>query len=141
MANVSVYDPFGEALDDLFKGFFVRPVRYPGEGQVAQIKVDVSETEKAYTVQAEIPGVRKEDINVSIDGNRVEISAEVQKEQEQKEGEKVLRTERYHGRMYRVFALGAEIDEAQAQAKYTDGVLQLTLPKKAATQGKQLNIL
>jgi HSP20 family protein len=141
MANLSVYDPlFGEALDDLFKGFFVRPMRYPAETQVPQIKVDVNETDKTYTVQAEIPGVRKEDVSVTIEGNQVAISAEVKKQKEEKEGEKVLRSERYFGRMYRAFTLGSEIDEAQAQAKYADGVLQLTLPKKPTTQGKQLSI-
>jgi HSP20 family protein len=138
MANVSIYDPFGEALDDLFKGFFVRPVRYGTDNQAAQIKLDVSEGDKAYTVQAEVPGVAKEDINVTIEGNQVAISAEVKKQE--KEGEKLLRGERYYGKMYRAFALASEIDETQAQAKYADGVLKLTLPKKAAAQGKQLSI-
>lgn len=140
MANLSIYDPFGEALDDLVKGFFVRPVRYGADNQVPQIKVDVSEGDQAYTVHAEIPGAGKEDINVTIEGNQIAISAEVKKQKEEKEGEKVLRTERYYGKVYRAFALGSEIDETQAEAKYVDGVLRLTLPKKAAAHGKQLSI-
>jgi HSP20 family protein len=143
MANISRYDPFEvafEPFDDLFKGFF-RPVRLEGmPAQTMQIKMDVKEDDKGYTVHAEIPGVKKEDIHVSIDGNQVSISAEVKKETEQKEGERVLRSERYYGKVARSFTLGQEIDDGQAKAKYADGVLELTLPKKAVTAAKKLAI-
>ncbi len=140
MANVSRYDPFQisgfDPLDDVFKGFF-RPVRIEGTPNV-QIKMDVKEDDKGYTVHADIPGVKKEDIHVTIDGNQVSISAEVKQEKEVKEGEKVLRSERYFGKVSRSFSVGSEIDEAASQAKYADGVLELVLPKKAVSSAKKL---
>ena len=141
MANITRYDPFSldDVFDDFFKGFFVRPVRYEGQTEM-QIKMDVKEDEKSYVVHAEIPGVKKDDINVAIDGNQVSISAEVKKETEKKEGEEVLRSERYYGKVSRLFTLGHEVDESHAEAKFTDGVLELTLPKKAASQAKKLAI-
>ncbi|MBU1691506.1 MAG: Hsp20/alpha crystallin family protein [Gammaproteobacteria bacterium] len=142
MANITRYDPFDVALDpfdDLFRGFF-RPVRFEGQPQQMQIKMDVKENDKAYTVHADIPGVKKEDIHVTIEGNQVSISAEVKKEKEEKEGDKVLRSERYYGKVYRSFSLGQDVDEATAVAKYNDGVLDLTLPKKATSSAKKLAI-
>lgn len=127
MANLTRYDPFGD-LDDMFKGFMLRPVRF--EQQVPQIKMDVKENDSAYVVRADIPGVKKEDIKVDVDGNVVSISAEVKEEKEQKEGGRVIRSERYYGSMSRSFSLGQDVDEKTANAKYTDGVLELTLPKK-----------
>ncbi len=141
MANITRYDPFDfgiEPLDDLFRGFF-RPVRMEGVPQV-QIKMDVKENDKAYTVHAEIPGVKKEDIHVTIDGNQVSISAEVKKEKEEKEGDKLLRSERYYGKVARSFTLGSDIDDGAAAAKYDNGVLELTLPKKTAAASKKLEI-
>jgi len=84
--------------------------------------------------------VKKEDINVTINGNQVTISAEVKREREDKQGEKVLRSERYYGKAYRAFSLAQDVDEASAQAKYNEGVLELRLPKKAAVTAKKLSI-
>jgi HSP20 family protein len=146
MANLTRYDPFNLArldpfgdLDDLLKGFFVRPVAFEGQPQM-QIKMDLKENDTAYTVHADIPGVKKEDIHVSIEGNRVSISAETKVEKEEKEGEKVLRSERYVGKVARSFTLAQDVDEAKAQAKYSDGVLELTLPKKAASSARKLTV-
>lgn len=137
---LSRVDPFGD-LDDLFKGFFVRPMAFEGQAQTQmQIKVDVKEDDKSYTIHADIPGVKKEDIHVTIDGNQVAISAEVKKQKEEKEGEKVLRSERYYGKVARSFTLGHDVDEGQAEAKYADGVLELSLPKKVANTSKKLTI-
>ncbi|HEU0282398.1 MAG TPA: Hsp20/alpha crystallin family protein [Gallionella sp.] len=139
MANILRYSPADDAFDDLFRGFFMRPVRFEGQPEV-QIKMDVSEDDKAYTVHAEIPGVKKEDIHVTIDGNQVAISAEIRNEKEVKEGEKVLRSERYYGKVSRAFTLGQDVDEAAAQAKYNNGVLELRLPKKAASASRKLTV-
>jgi len=146
MANLTRYDPFNLArtdpfgdIDDLLKGFFVRPALFEGQPQM-QIKMDVKENDSAYTVHADIPGVKKEDIHVSIEGNQVSISAETKVEKEEKEGEKLLRSERYVGKVARSFTLAHEVDDAKAQAKYSDGVLELTLPKKAVTAAKKLAI-
>jgi HSP20 family protein len=146
MANITRHDPFSLArtdpfgdIDDLFKGFFMRPVLMEGQPQM-QIKMDIKENDGAYTVHADIPGVKKEDIHVSIDGNQISISAETKMEKDVKEGEKVLRSERYSGKVARSFTLAHDVDEAKSQAKYSDGVLELTLPKKAAGSAKKLAI-
>ncbi|MBY0340274.1 MAG: Hsp20/alpha crystallin family protein [Rhodocyclaceae bacterium] len=137
MSNLTRYDP----LDDLFRGFFVRPVGYGGESnELPSVKIDVKTQDNGYLVHAELPGVKKEDIHVNIDGSVVSISAERKQEKEVKEGERVLRTERYFGKVARSFDLGTDIDEAAAVAKYTDGVLELTLPKKTAAANKRLQI-
>ena len=141
MANLTRFD---EAFDDLLRGFFVRPVGYEGgmphQPQIGQFRVDVSEDENAYTVRAEIPGVKKDDINISIESDQVAISAEVKNEKEAKDGERTLRSERYYGQVYRAFQLGQPVDENAAAAKYSDGVLELTLPKKAAASAKRITI-
>jgi HSP20 family protein len=139
MANITRLSPTSDALDDLFRGFFMRPVRFEGQPEV-QIKMDVREDDKAYTVHAEIPGVKKEDIHVAIEGNQVSISAEVKNEKEVKEGEKLLRSERYYGSVSRSFSLAQDVDEGAAQAKYKDGVLELTLPKKVVASARKLVI-
>ena len=141
MANVTRFDPFNELVDDLFRGFLVRPVAYEGRGEaLARMKVDVAEKNGAYKVTAELPGVRKEDIQVSIDGAQVTLAAEVKQEKEASQEERVLHTERVFGKVSRSFTLPQEVDEASAQAKFRDGVLELTLPKKAAAQRKQITI-
>ena len=139
MANVLRYKPADDAFDDLFRGFFMRPVRYEGQPDV-QIKLDVNEDEKAYTVHAEIPGVKKEDIHVTVEGGMVAISAEVKNEKEDKEGNKVLRSERYYGKVSRSFSLAQDIDESAVVAKYTDGVLELTLPKRVGAKTRRIAI-
>lgn len=138
MANITRLDP----LDDLFRGFFVRPVDLNGTPQQApSIKMDVHEQGNDYLVHAELPGMKKEDIHVIVDGNQVSISAESRQETEVKEGDRVLRSERYFGKVSRTFQLGQEIDDSKAVAKFTDGVLALTLPKRAASPNKRLNIV
>ena len=139
MANITRFSPTSDALDDLFRGFFMQPVRFEGQPDM-QLKMDVSEDDKAYTVHADIPGVKKEDIHVDIDGNQVSISAEVKNEKEVKEGEKLLRSERYYGSVSRAFTLAQDVDEGAAVAKYNNGVLELTLPKKKAASARKLVI-
>lgn len=147
MANITRFDPFNEIarldpfgnMDDMFRGFMIRPVFRGADGE-PQIKLDVSEEDKAYLVKAEIPGVKKEDIHVSIDGNQISISAEVKKEKEEKEGKKLIRSERYYGKVYRSFSLDQDIDQGGVQAKYSDGVLEVTLPKKPGAAAKQITV-
>lgn len=146
MLNITRYEPFSAArsnpfadIDDLFKGFFVRPMAFDGAAPT-QIKVDVTENDGAYTIHADIPGVKKEDIQVTIEGNQVSISAETRLDKEDKEGNKILRSERYRGTVARSFTLAQDVDETTAEAKYNDGVLELRLPKKASGAGKTLSI-
>jgi len=138
MARLSVYDPFAEVFPELFRGL-VTPARGK-EAQALEIKVDVKESPTDYTVLAEMPGVAKNDVNVEVDGNRVSITGEVKRETEQKDGERVLRSERYYGAVARTFVLASEIDESKAQAKFDNGVLTLTLPKRTTVSGKKLTI-
>jgi HSP20 family protein len=142
MANIRRYDPFEDLFDDFFKGFLVRPVGGGADAPaVAQrVKVEVSEQDKGYKVLAELPGVKKDDIHVEIDGDQVAISAEVKQEKDVKEGERVVHSERYYGKVSRAFRLGQDIDETGAIAKFNDGVLELTLPKKAAASRKQISV-
>ena len=134
----------GSLFDDFFKdiapGFYVRPLHGDSLPAPSQIKVDVKETEGGYTVQAEVPGVPKEDIHVSVEGNVVSLRAEVRQLDQKTEGEKVLRSERYYGSVARSFQLPADIDAAQAKAKYDNGILTLTLPKKVNNSSQRLNI-
>lgn len=147
MANITRFDPFAELTrfnplslsEDLFRGFALRPMFRGMEGE-PQIRLDVAEDDKAYTVKAEIPGVQKSDIKVSIDGNQVSISAEVKKEKEEKEGKKVIRSERYYGSVSRSFSLAQDVDQAAAEAKYNNGVLELILPKKPGGSARQLTV-
>ena len=134
----------GSLFDDFFKdiapGFYVRPLHGDSLPAPSQIKVDVKETEGGSTVQAEVPGVPKEDIHVSVEGNVVSLRAEVRQLDQKTEGEKVLRSERYYGSVARSFQLPADIDAAQAKAKYDNGILTLTLPKKLNNSSQRLNI-
>jgi HSP20 family protein len=142
MANITRFDPFNELVDDLFKGFLVRPLAYEGaRGEtLPRMKVDVAEQNGAYLVTAELAGVKKEDIQITTDGAQVTLSAEVKREKEASQDERVLHAERVFGKVTRTFTLPQEVDEGKAQAKFKDGVLELTLPKKAAAQRKQISI-
>jgi HSP20 family protein len=149
MANdLMQLDPFNDiaslapfrGFDDFLKDFRLGP-SMAGLAAAPQIKMDISETEDAYTIKADIPGARKEDVKVAIDGNRISISVESKRESEEKEGETVVRRERYVGRQARSFTLACDLDEEKAVAKYQDGVLNLSLPKKSRNGGaKMLNI-
>jgi HSP20 family protein len=131
---------FDELFKDLAPGFYVRPLHGDALPSPAQIKLDVKESPEAYTVMAELPGVPREDIQVTIDGGLVTISAEVKQQDAQTEGERVLRSERYFGQVARRFSLPVEIDQAQAKARYDHGVLTLTLPKQVAAGAHRLTI-
>jgi HSP20 family protein len=138
MTRLSVYDPFAEVFPELFRGY-LGPMKTP-EGKALEIKVDVKESATDYTVHAEMPGIAKDDIDVQIDGNRVSISGEVKRESEKKDGERVLRSERYFGSVARAFTLASEIDDTKAQASFENGVLTLVLPKRAVAGGRKLTI-
>jgi HSP20 family protein len=141
MSNLTRRDPLSiESIPDLFQGFF-RPMRsLSGELAMPDVKLDVSESDKAYTVKAELPGVEKKDIDVKIDGNVVSIAAKAERSKELKEGERLIRSERYTGMISRTFSLDSEVDENTASAQYQDGVLTLTLPKKSTASHKHLQI-
>jgi HSP20 family protein len=139
MASITRYDPFNDLVDDLFKGFLVRPVAYEGRNALPRLNVDVAEKNGAYVVKGELPGVKKEDIRITVDGAQITLEAEV-KQEKSTDNERVLHTERTYGKVSRAFTLPQEVDEAQVQARFQDGVLELTLPKKQAAARKQITI-
>jgi HSP20 family protein len=142
MVNITRYHPLEDSFQQLFRDSF--PVWMPAPGTrtpaPAQFRIDVSENDKEYKVLAEMPGVKKEEISVTINGNEVIVAAEVKHEKDVKNGITMLRAERYYGKIQRELAFSEEIDEANAQAKYNDGVLELTLPKKAGAAAKKLAV-
>jgi HSP20 family protein len=141
MTRLSLFDPaFSDNFESTMRRFFA-PTPFEAETPALKMRIDVSEKDNAYEVKADIPGVKKEDINVRIDGNVVQIDAEVKREKETKgEGDKVLRSERYYGTISRTFSLADDVDDAKADAKYADGVLTLVLPKKATAASRKLAI-
>ncbi len=128
-------DPLETSLRNL-----LRPWRFENVERAPQIKIDLSEHDDSYMVKADIPGVRKEDIDVRIDRNQVTISAEVKNEKEEMKDGRVLRSERQYGFASRTFALAGDVDDTKADAKYQNGVLELRLPKKSTSSNKRLAI-
>jgi Molecular chaperone (small heat shock protein) len=141
MSNLRLRDPvFGDDFESALRRFF-SPTVFDRDEQRLQMKIDVSENAGSYLVKADIPGVKKEDINIRIDGNMVQIDAEIRKEKDTKgAGDKVLRSERYCGAISRAFSLGQDVDDTKAQAKYADGVLTLELPKKATASARKVTV-
>jgi HSP20 family protein len=141
MSNLRLLDPvFGDNFENTMRRF-LSPTTWESETPALKMRVDVAELDNAYEVKADIPGVKKEDINVRIDGNIVQIDAEVKRESESKDkAGKVLRSERYYGNITRSFSLADDVDEAKAEAKYADGVLTLKLPKKATAAARKVTV-
>ena len=138
LRNLFRFDPFHN--DDWLKCFWLSP--FAGEMEAApRIKINLTENDKLYFVRAEIPGLKKRKfIKVNVDGNRVSISAEVKQEKEGNKGEKTICRESYPGSSYRSFSLDCNVDESNIQAKYYNGVLKLTLPKKNGNGARQPQI-
>jgi HSP20 family protein len=137
IAHSGLFDDF---FKDVAPGFYVRPLHGDSLPSPSQIKIDVKETPSAYTVVAEVPGVAKEDIHVTVEGSVVTLRAEVKQQDSQTQDQKVLRTERYYGAVARSFQLATDIDNEKSKAKYENGVLTLTLPKKLSLAGQRLSI-
>jgi len=141
MVNITRFNALEDAFENLFRGVPVwLPIPETRAPASTQFRMDVTENEQEYQVLAELPGVKKEEISVTINGNEVAVSAEVKHEKDVENGETVLRAERYYGKVQRAFAPGQEVDEATSQAKYNDGVLELTLPKKIVAAAKRLEV-
>ncbi|MBH2020016.1 Hsp20/alpha crystallin family protein [Polaromonas sp.] len=141
MSNLRLIDSdISDSFNTALRRFFA-PMTLETEAPTLKMRVDVSEKDNAYEVKADIPGVKKEDINVRIDGNVVQIDAEVNREKESKDkGGKVLRSERYWGNISRTFSLSQDVDDTKVVAKYADGVLTLELPKKASLESKKITV-
>ena len=135
--SMARFDPTAE-FDDLFRNFPLRPLMRDMETTLSEMRMDVQEDDAGYRVTLDVPGARKEDIEVSVDGSRVTVQAVVKRE-EKHEG-KDLHVERYSGRTYRSFTLPQEIDRENCNTHYENGVLTLTLPRKGEGQAKRLTV-
>ena len=138
-------DQFGRLVENMFEEMFAPFThggalsQWPAEGTISP-RLNVSETDKAFEVQAELPGVKKEDVKVAVEHQRVTIEGETKREQEQREGENVLYTERSASKFMRSFMLPVEVDEASAEARMENGILTLTLPKKQGSEATRISI-
>lgn len=141
MSNLRLLDPaFGDTFDSAIRRFF-SPAMLDTELPQLKMRIDVTENPAAYKVKADIPGVKKEDINVTVEGNVVRIEAETKSEKEERgNGDKVLRSERHYGSISRTFSLAQDVDATRVEAKYADGVLSLELPKKAAADTRKISV-
>lgn len=128
-----------DPLDDLYRRM-LRPWRTATAEPAPRIDIDLVEQDGRYVLKAEVPGVRKEDIEVRIEGNQVTISAERTRTSEESQSGRVLQSERQFGRATRSLWLGCPVDDANAEAKYESGVLQLTLPKQVSGSAKRIAI-
>lgn len=127
-------------LDNLFEGFF-RPLRRAEPSSQGLVPaIDVTERENEFVVHAEMPGITKDDIDVTLADGMLTITAETRKQHEEKEGERVIRQERRYGKYSRTLRLGTDIDEKKVRANYKDGVLELVLPKAEAVKPKKIAI-
>jgi HSP20 family protein len=139
----SVEDQFGRMVESMF-GDFSTPFatgtpRWSAEDTTSP-RLDVNETEKTYEVLAELPGVKKDDVKVSIDHDRITIEGECREANERREGGNVVYCERSARKFMRSFLLPTEVDESAAVAKLDNGILSLTLPKKAGSETHRLTI-
>jgi len=135
-------DQFGRLVETMLGDMFGPLARAGGwsEEGMAVPRLDVKETDQGFEVQAELPGVKKDDVRVAIDGNRVSIEAECRQANEQREGEQVVYSERSTRKYQRSFTLPSDVDDGAAEAKLEDGVLRLTLPKKAGGSAHRLTV-
>ena len=136
----SPWDMFGDL--DTFFDRFVRPMRYaavePGSAIVPP--VDVEETDHEYVVRTELPGVKKEDLDVSIQDGVLTINAETRYETEEKKGGRIIRQERRYGKYVRSLRLGTDVDSSKVKAEYKDGVLRVILPTREEAKPKQIQV-
>jgi len=139
--------PFGSILDGFFgemrmpEGWLPMMARLPAEGPaVTGARIDVLDKGATYEIVADLPGVTKEEISVAVEGARVTITAESKREKEVKDGERLLHTERFAARFARSFELPAEVTGEGADARFENGVLRLSLPKREPVAARRLTV-
>lgn len=137
----SLDEQFGRLVENMFEDFLT-PYASAGarDGGAANPRLNIVETDKTFQIEVEMPGVEKQDIKVAIDNRTVTIEGEAKRETAQKEGGNVVYAERSMRRYARSFTLPTEVEDAGAQARLENGILLLTLPKKASAQPKKLAI-
>jgi HSP20 family protein len=130
---------FDRLFDESFDRFFSPGT--PQQGAVARSPaLDVAESERAYTVTMDMPGVAKDEVKIAIDGRRVSVEARTSKSEEKKEGDRVIYRERSESSYARSFTLPGEVDQRESSAKLENGVLKLELAKRRASTAAQLSV-
>lgn len=135
-------DPLGRMMESMFEDM-LSPLMPFGRSELENLlipRLQIAESEQAFDVEAELPGVRKDDVKITVENRRVTIEAEEMREAEEKEGLKTLYSERAIRRYARTFTLPTEVDDEKAEAKLENGVLHLTLPKRETSMGKKLTV-
>ncbi len=132
---------FGDDFDRVFEGL-VRPPRWVEEAQAEGLvpAMDIRERENEYVVRTDLPGVKKDDIQITLENGVLTITAETRSEKEEKEDGQVLRQERRYGKYVRSLRLGSQVDGNKLKAGYKDGVLELILPKAEAVKPKKITV-
>jgi HSP20 family protein len=132
----------GNMFSNLMHGnsmaYYIKPLH--GESLSSDFSVDVKEKNGTYLVHAELPGVKKEDVDVSIDGDCFTISAEIEQMDQESEDEKIIQSERYCGSVSRTIRLPMTIDRTSSSAHFENGILELVLSKEKKKAGKNLEI-
>lgn len=141
MSNLTLSDPFLiDPFESAWRRFFT-PSLLETQMPPLRMPVDVAERDGTYEIKADLPGLSKDEINVRIDGNLVQIDAQAaQAKDEKASNDKILRCERFRGTISRTFSMAEDIDDANVQAKYVDGVLILELPKKPSSAFKKITV-
>ncbi len=129
---------FSDLMHDNPIAYFIRPLH--GETLKSDFSVDIREKNGAYLVHAELPGVKKEDVNVSIENDCFTISAEINQYDQKADDERIIQSERYFGSLSRTIRLPMQIDKGASSAHFENGVLELTLTKAKKINGKKLEI-
>lgn len=137
MKKLSINNQLND-LEEIVRSFMRRPLSF--DSQLPEIRMDVREGEEAYTIQAEIPGARKEDVKIDVDDNYVSIAAQIGAQTERKNGDRWICSERYSGSVSRAMTLSHDVDPTKASASYENGVLELKLPKKSRTAARTLEL-
>ena len=133
--------PWTREFDSLFEGF-LRPTRWMEESASEGLipALDVVERDHEFIVRAEMPGVKKDEIEVSLENGVLTIGAETNSQSEEKDGDRVIRQERRYGKYVRSLRIGKDIDDKKVKAAYKDGILELTLPKAETVKPKKINV-
>ncbi len=135
-------DQFGRMVESMFEDM-LSPLMPFGRSELDNLimpRLSIAENDQSFDVEAELPGVNKDDVKITVENRRVTIEAEEMREAEEKEGQKTLYSERSIRRYARTFTLPTEVDDEKAQAKLENGVLRLNLPKKESSQAKKLTV-
>jgi HSP20 family protein len=133
------WDVLGD-FDDLMGGWFRSPAVLRRDEAARMPAIDVSEKEESYLVKAELPGVARENLDITINDGVLTINAERKEEKKEEKDDRVIRQERYLGKLVRSLRLGSDIDEGRIEAQYQDGVLKLSLPKTAEVKPRKVDV-